>query len=110
MAAAFTHLLAPDGTTTRVKQGFSWPAFLLGPLWAIGKREWRLALVLSIVYALLIFIDLWFVQPTRSLLPMLAMLAAYTGYMVVCGVKGNAWLLAALLSKGHVPTKEGNAT
>lgn len=36
--------------TILVKKGFSWPAFLFGPFWAIYKSFWPAAIVLVVVH------------------------------------------------------------
>jgi len=40
------HGLDLDRDIAVVKEGFSWPAFLVGPLWALWHRHWLAALVL----------------------------------------------------------------
>ena len=37
---------APDGDAVLIKEGFSLPAFLFGPLWALWHGMWRTAIVL----------------------------------------------------------------
>lgn len=37
------HGLDPDHDVVLVKEGFSFPAFLFGPLWALWHRHWLLA-------------------------------------------------------------------
>ncbi len=38
-----------DGDAVLIKEGFSWPAFLFGPLWALWHGMWRTAIVLVIL-------------------------------------------------------------
>jgi len=40
------HALDPDRDIVLVKEGFSWPAFFLGSLWAFRHRLWLAAAVL----------------------------------------------------------------
>lgn len=40
---------APDGDAILIKEGFSLPAFLFGPLWALWHGMWRTAIVLLIL-------------------------------------------------------------
>lgn len=42
---------AADGDATFVKEGFCWPAFFFGPLWALWHGMWRTALVLLVLSA-----------------------------------------------------------
>ena len=39
-----------DGDLVLIKEGICWPAFFLGPLWALWHRLWLAALVLLIAY------------------------------------------------------------
>jgi Protein of unknown function (DUF2628) len=40
---------APDREAVLVKEGFSWPGFLLGPFWALWHGMWLWAVVLLVV-------------------------------------------------------------
>jgi len=40
---------AADGDAVLIKEGFCWPAFLFGPLWALWHGMWRTAIVLVIL-------------------------------------------------------------
>lgn len=46
------HGRKPDRDMVLVKEGFSWPAFLMPPLWALWSRMWWEALALFAVIAL----------------------------------------------------------
>ena len=97
----YTYFQAPTGTVYAVKDGFSWPAFLFGPLWALVKRAWREFTILSVAYVGLFFIDESFVQRSRSLPLLLLMLLAYIAFMTFCGKYGNAWLRTVYERKGY---------
>ncbi|MCC7016258.1 MAG: DUF2628 domain-containing protein [Rhodospirillales bacterium] len=43
--------LDPDRDVALVKEGFSWPAFFFGVLWALAQRLWLAALVLALAFA-----------------------------------------------------------
>ncbi len=43
--------LDPDRDVVLVKEGFSWPAFFFGVLWALARRLWLAALVLVLAFA-----------------------------------------------------------
>jgi hypothetical protein len=44
--------LSPDRDATAIKEGFCWPAFFFGPLWALWHRMWFAALGLLAVLVL----------------------------------------------------------
>jgi hypothetical protein len=80
-----------------VKQGFSWPAFFFGWIWAFVKR-------MPLVGAVLLAIDVGFavgerVLPDEGLAADLAFLA-WLAVGVVCGAYGNAWRRGALERRG----------
>ena len=56
---------------------------------------------MGISFALLVVIDESFIQPSNSGVLLTIMLAAYLGYMVVCGMKGNEWLRRSLERRGY---------
>ncbi|MBM3952071.1 MAG: DUF2628 domain-containing protein [Rhodospirillales bacterium] len=41
--------LDPDRDVVLVKEGFSWPAFVFGPLWALTRRLWLTAVAFAFV-------------------------------------------------------------
>jgi hypothetical protein len=45
--------LDPDRDVALVKEGFSWPAFIFGPLWALARRLWLAAAGFALVLGLL---------------------------------------------------------
>ena len=40
---------APDGDAVLIKEGFSWPALVFGPIWALWHGMWRTAIVLLLL-------------------------------------------------------------
>lgn len=44
------HGLDPDRDIKLVKEGFSWPAFFLGALWALWHRLWVPAAIIFVAY------------------------------------------------------------
>ena len=89
----------PTGKQEAVKQGWSWPGFFFGPIWALVKKLWGLgAGLLVAVIVLSIF-------PSDSDLGALASLVILAIY-IVCGAKGNKWRESNLASRGydHVDT------
>lgn len=87
-----------------VKSGFSWPGFLLGPIWLISKKLWaELAM-----FFLAILVAGWFIQKReimdeedlskRELEKGIAVLAIY----FVIGSIGNVHWKENLLKRGYV--------
>ena len=93
-------LIHPSGKVAHVKVGFSWPAFLLGPLWALVKRLWWHFAALMLVFALINFITDSALS-ANSLFSTLLALGMSLTYMVICGVQGNTWLMKALMKRGY---------
>jgi hypothetical protein len=94
--SVYTH---PDGRREVIKHGFSWPAFILGPLWA-----WRKGMVslgfgllgihLSLQMLPVIFLD--FMAEGGILLDLIVSL----GVLIWIGGQGNTWLRKSALSRG----------
>ena len=82
--------------TSAVGTGFSWPACLLGPFWAVMRRLWRVALLMVAVDVLLSVIGLAGVTADLASLVLSIAFAAY------CGMNGNKWHRQALERKGFV--------
>lgn len=90
----------------RVKQGFSWPAFLFGSLWAAAKRMW------FPTFIAMAFMDcvLWFVtgyaEAQRAQELALLGTALSLVYAYLRGRYGNRFLATSLLSRGYVDRGE----
>ena len=89
----------PDGRRQIIKNGFSWPAFFFGPLWAWRKGMGGLGLVLLAVALLLQSMPLLFIESIGE--------AGIVVYPVVTvavvtwiGGQGNAWLRKRALDRG----------
>jgi hypothetical protein len=84
-----------------VKQGFSWPAFFFGSLWALARRVYPLFFAMSVLD-----VALWFVtgygEAQGSLSLALLGLFGTLGYAVLRGKYGNRWVQALLVSRGYV--------
>ncbi|MFC0338643.1 Protein of unknown function [Kushneria avicenniae] len=85
-----------DGRLQAVKQGWNWPAFFFGTLWALCCRLWRIAaltivgiLILSVAGAL----------EKSGLLDVVANIVCL-GVYVAFGLNGNQWRRRQLLSGG----------
>jgi Protein of unknown function (DUF2628) len=94
-------LPGPSGDTVYVKDGFSWPAFFFGAIWALYKKAWILFFMLAITFGCIVALDELIVRPSRSLLLSTLMLAAYIAFAVVCGKRGNSWIRRDLERKGY---------
>ncbi len=89
----------PDGRRQIIKNGFSWPAFFFGPLWAWRKGMGGLGFVLLAVALLLQSMPLLFIDSIGE--------AGIVVYPVVTvavvtwiGGQGNAWLRKSALDRG----------
>lgn len=86
-----------------VKQGFSWPAFFLGTLWAAVKRLWWPVFpVLCLLEVLLWFLSGYAAAQGAVGLTLLA-LAGRLAYAWGCGCLGNRWWRDQLLRRGYRP-------
>lgn len=84
----------PTGKQEAVKQGWSWPGFFFGPIWALVKKLWGLGAVLLVIVLLLSAVP---VETEVGMLTTLIMLVIY----IVCGVNGNSWREKNLRSRGY---------
>ncbi|OCG07622.1 hypothetical protein A9G13_05175 [Gilliamella sp. wkB178] len=102
----------PDGRIEAVKQGWSWPAFFFGIIWAIIKRLWGLVGILCGLAVLLFFISLAFdpisssgyysqsqLQSAAALDSFLNILAIVVS--IVLGRQGNKLRELNLTKKGY---------
>ena len=91
----------------KVKQGFSWPAFFFGSLWAAVKGMWLPHFLVLAVIDVILWVATGFAEASGAAGPALLGLAASLIYAIVRGKRGNAWLTASLTSKGYAPVKRG---
>jgi len=90
----------PQGTYEAVKQGWSWPAFFFGFIWALVKKMWALGFGVLAVFFVLGFIggaaggDLE--QGIDALTSIGGLVLA-----IVFGVNGNKWRESNLTSRGY---------
>lgn len=90
-----------NGRSVFVRVGFSWAAFIFGPLWALAKRQWLLFLMLTLtLIPLNLILDI--AESTKNLSFVVFGYVLVIGYMIVCGVYGNRWLKRSLERKGYV--------
>jgi len=91
---AFKIYQHPDGSREAVKQGWSWPGFFFGPIWAMVKKMWGLGGGLLVVILVLALVP---VDPGIALLTALINFGIY----IACGINGNAWRVKNLESRGY---------
>lgn len=103
MSASHQFFEHPRRGVVRVKQGFSWPAFFFGSLWAANHGLWLPTFgVMLVLDAALWFLAGW-AEAQRLPLLALASLVASVAYAVFRGRRGNQWLRHGLLRKGYQP-------
>ena len=102
----------PDGKIEAVKQGWSWPAFFFGWIWALIKQLWMVA-VLIIAYAIISSIVIQLMTPSydyyeyggedlsQAFLLQSISLLIQLGIAIFLGVKGNSLREANLIKRGY---------
>lgn len=96
----------PRRGVVSVKQGFSWPAFLFGSLWAMAHHMWvPYVLVLFPLEALFWFLT-GYAQAHGNSPMLLAAGLANLVFAIVRGRCGNAWLVAALCRRGYAESDD----
>jgi Protein of unknown function (DUF2628) len=87
--------LEPDAGAILVKEGFSWPAFLIAPFWLLYQRLW-LALFAVVVFglALDLGLDLAGADPLTGFI-------ASAGFALFIGLEANDWRRAKLNRRGY---------
>lgn len=97
-----SHLLfkSPTGEVVQVKTGFSWQAFFVESLRALVKRTWLVVCALTIVYGVMTWMGGAVPAGSRNIALLLVFLGFYFGYMLLCGLYANRWLVTSLLRRG----------
>ena len=85
----------PIGTKVAVKQGWSWPAFFLGFIWAYSKRMYVLASCFLIITIILIY-AIGFTGTGGIIQNVLSLFAS-----TVFGLLGNEWHESNLRTRGY---------
>lgn len=88
----------PLGSYEAVKQGWSWPAFFFGFIWALFKKMWVLGFGIFFSF---MFIS-WIIGGTTGGGPIPAVITNIGGIIlfVAFGVNGNKWRGENLISRG----------
>lgn len=78
-----------------VKEGFCWPAFFFGALWALAKGLWLVALLLIAVWLGLTLALDWIKADA------LTAMAVWFAFALVVGFEGNDWWRHKLERRGR---------
>ncbi|REC96217.1 DUF2628 domain-containing protein [Kushneria indalinina] len=89
----------PDGRLEAVKQGWNWPAFFFGALWALYCRLWKIA-VLTLVGVFIV--SMAGALEESGMLDVMANIACL-GLYIAFGINGNHWKRRHLTSSGFQP-------
>ena len=79
-----------------VKRGFSWPGFFFNWLWALVKRVWIAAVVLTIVAAVIGYLLSELHQSNLAFVVAVKLL-----FCAIVGFRANAWLAASIEARGY---------
>ena len=83
-----------DPDPVLVKEGFCWPAFFFGVLWALANGLWLVALLLAgAAAALILVLSLAGVDPLTAT-------AAWLAFALIVGFDANDWRRAKLARQG----------
>ena len=85
-----------------VKQGFSWPAFFFGSLWALARRVYPLFFAMLLLDSVLWFVT-GYAEAHGSFGWALLGLFGTLAYASVRGRHGNRWVESFLVSRGYMP-------
>ncbi|MDO9161214.1 MAG: TIR domain-containing protein [Methylococcaceae bacterium] len=90
----------PSGLVEVVKQGWSWPAFFFGGLWALYKKLWAIG---GALLGIAIFIQLIALDSYGEEAQAISAFGSIVSIVVsvVLGMNGNSWRESNLLSKGY---------
>jgi peptidoglycan/LPS O-acetylase OafA/YrhL len=88
----------PSGAIEAVKQGWSWPAFSFGFIWAMVKKMWQLS-----IGVVLAFIAIGFTIGVTGSVQWGDAIVNGIGVTanLIFGVHGNGWREKNLLSRGY---------
>ena len=88
-----------------VKEGFSWPAFFFGSLWAAVKGMWYPHFVLMLLVDAVFWFGTGYAEARNMGGVALFLLCATLVYAVLRGRFGNRWRMASLRSRGYAESR-----
>ena len=86
----------------KVKQGFSWPAFWFGSLWAAAMHMWLPDFLLLCIADAALWFTTGYAQAHGELGLVLLGLVATVAYACIRGRYGNQWLASSLVARGYL--------
>lgn len=89
----------PQGSYEAVKQGWSWPAFFFGPIWALVKKMWALGFGVLGVFFVLGFIGGAVGGELEQWIDDIMSIGSLV-VTIVFGLNGNKWRETNLESRG----------
>jgi hypothetical protein len=92
-----------SASTVLVKQGWSWPAFLIPPIWALTKRLWGVGAGVLIGGITLAFI-FESMDIDRSE-PFYILVGIELAVRIIFGMNGNSWREVNLVSRGFTESR-----
>ncbi|MDY6842222.1 MAG: DUF2628 domain-containing protein [Pseudomonadota bacterium] len=97
----------PSGKREAVKQGWSWPAFFFGVIWALVKKQWVLGISVLVGLSLLGFAVAASDggENGQVFVNLVSLIVS-----IVFGVYGNSWREKNLISRGYEQTGMASAT
>jgi len=88
----------PSGASEAVKQGWSWPAFFFGFIWAMTKKLWAIGFgVLAGAFVVGFILAVAGAGEGGDLLMNIASLIV----SIIFGLNGNSWRRNNLISRGY---------
>ena len=101
-------LIKKSPAVLKVKSGFSWPAFLFGPWWALSKNMWTAFVCLFLLWVSFRVIEA-FLSWSNGINTLVAF-ALWIGPGLYVGMKANSWYRAYLEARGYEFHSSGDAS
>lgn len=92
----------PSGAIEAVKQGWSWPAFFFGFVWAMMKKMWKLSI--GVVLAILVIGFITGIAASEEMGEAILNGIGMTANLMF-GVHGNSWREESLTARGFALKK-----
>jgi hypothetical protein len=92
----------PSGAIEAVKQGWSWPAFFFGFVWAMMKKMWKLSI--GVVLAILVIGFITGIAASEEMGEAILNGIGMTANLMF-GVHGNSWREESLIARGFTVKK-----